>query len=108
LYCFVSTQHLRFDINYVFQSLHNITIPEHPSLPRFFTPVDEVDLSIEVCGLKFPNPYGLASAPPTTTSAMIRRGFQAGWGFALTKTFSLDKVMYVLKYFFYNSRKIFL
>ena len=47
-----------------------------------------------MCGLKFPNPFGLASAPPTTTSAMIRRGFQAGWGFALTKTFSLDKVLY--------------
>jgi dihydropyrimidine dehydrogenase (NADP+) len=45
-----------------------------------------------MCGLKFPNPFGLASAPPTTTSAMIRRGFEAGWGFALTKTFSLDKV----------------
>lgn len=51
-----------------------------------------VDISVEMCGLKFPNPFGLASAPPTTTSAMIRRGFEAGWGFALTKTFSLDKV----------------
>jgi dihydropyrimidine dehydrogenase (NADP+) len=43
-----------------------------------------------MCGLKFPNPFGLASAPPTTSAAMIRRGFQAGWGFALTKTYSLD------------------
>ena len=39
------------------------------------------------------NPFGLASAPPTTTAAMIRRGFEAGWGFAVTKTFALDKVM---------------
>lgn len=23
---------------------------------------------------------------------MIRRGFEAGWGFAVTKTFALDKV----------------
>jgi len=44
-----------------------------------------------VCGLKFENPFGLASAPPTTSSAMIRRAFEAGWGFVLTKTFSLDK-----------------
>ena len=48
-----------------------------------------------MCGLKFQNPFGLASAPPTTTSPMIRRAFQAGWGFALTKTFALDKVRLV-------------
>lgn len=62
-----------------------------PRLPRMFTNVDLVDISIEMCGLKFPNPFGLASAPPTTSGAMIRRAFEAGWGFALTKTFSLDK-----------------
>ena len=61
-------------------------------LPKFFTAIDQVDASVEMCGLKFQNPFGLASAPPTTTSPMIRRGFKAGWGFALTKTFALDKV----------------
>lgn len=60
-------------------------------LPMVYTPVDQVDISIELCGLKFENPFGLASAPPTTSSAMIRRAFDAGWGFAVTKTFSLDK-----------------
>lgn len=45
-----------------------------------------------MCGLKFENPFGLASATPTTSSAMIRRAFEAGWSFAVTKTFSLDKV----------------
>ncbi|XP_064477285.1 dihydropyrimidine dehydrogenase [NADP(+)]-like [Ornithodoros turicata] len=73
------------------QSLHNQSVPAEPSLPKFHTPIDEVDISIEVCGIKFKNPFGLASAPPTTSSAMIRRAFQAGWGFALTKTFGLDK-----------------
>lgn len=73
------------------QSLHGIPISKEPSLPNFFTPIDNVDISVEFCGLKFPNPFGLASAPPTTSSAMIRRAFEAGWGFALTKTFSLDK-----------------
>ena len=48
---------------------------------------------MEICGLKFENPFGLASAPPTTSAAMIRRGFEAGWGFAVTKTFALDKVL---------------
>ena len=63
-----------------------------PCLPRFYTAIDQVDISIEVCGLKFENPFGLASAPPTTSSAMCRRAFEAGWGFILTKTFSLNKV----------------
>lgn len=80
-----------WNIHKYLQSLHNIPVPETPMLPKFFTPIDLVDISVEVCGLKFPNPFGLASAPPTTTSAMIRRAFEAGWGFALTKTFALDK-----------------
>jgi dihydropyrimidine dehydrogenase (NADP+) len=41
--------------------------------------------------MTFPNPFGLASATPCTSAAMIRRAFEAGWGFAVTKTFSLDK-----------------
>ena len=49
---------------------------EEPSLPLFYTPIDEVDVSVEMCGLRFPNPFGLASAPPTTSSAMIRRAFE--------------------------------
>ncbi|XP_043287629.1 dihydropyrimidine dehydrogenase [NADP(+)] [Venturia canescens] len=66
-------------------------LPDEPQLPKFHTAVDEVDLSVQVCGIKFENPFGLASAPPATTSAMIRRAFQAGWAFAVTKTYSLDK-----------------
>ena len=74
------------------QSLHGIFIPPEPQLPKFFTPVDTVDISVEFVGLKFENPFGLASATPTTSSAMIRRAFEAGWAFAVTKTFGLDKV----------------
>jgi len=59
-------------------------------LPMFHTPIDDVDISVEICGVKFPNPFGLASAPPTTNSAMIRRSFEAGWGFTVTKTFGCD------------------
>jgi len=75
------------------QSKFGIPIPKQPSLPKFYTPIDTVDISVEMCGIKFPNPFGLASAPPTTSSAMIRRGFEAGWGFALTKTYCLDHDM---------------
>ncbi|KZC14706.1 Dihydropyrimidine dehydrogenase [NADP(+)], partial [Dufourea novaeangliae] len=73
------------------QNSYNLEVPEIPQLPKFHTPIDDVDISVEVCGLKFENPFGLASAPPCTTSAMIRRAFQAGWGFTVTKTFVLDK-----------------
>merc|ERR1719450_278786 len=73
------------------QSLHNVHVGETPRLPKFHTEIDKVDISVEVCGIKFLNPYGLASAPPATTCGMIRRAFEAGWGFAVTKTYGLDK-----------------
>uniref|UniRef100_A0A1B0CRF4 Dihydropyrimidine dehydrogenase [NADP(+)] n=1 Tax=Lutzomyia longipalpis TaxID=7200 RepID=A0A1B0CRF4_LUTLO len=62
-----------------------------PQLPLFYSGIDLVDISVEMCGLKFENPFGLASAPPTTSSAMIRRAFEQGWSFVVTKTFSLNK-----------------
>ncbi len=72
--------------------MYGILIPIEPALPQFYTPIDAVDVSIELAGLKFENPFGLASATPTTSSAMIRRAFEQGWGFAVTKTYTLDKV----------------
>ncbi|CAF1117663.1 unnamed protein product [Adineta steineri] len=67
------------------------TISLEPQLPKFYTAIDKVDVSIEICGMKFPNPFGLASAPPVTSGPMIRRSFESGWGFVVTKTFGLDK-----------------
>ena len=128
-----------WSIHKYLQSLFNISVDPKPQLPKFYTAIDEIDLSVSFCGLKFINPFGLASAPPATTWPMIRqgfflyffslyrrililspllglitlftftefiyffcllllslfifcrRGFEAGWGFAVTKTFSLDK-----------------
>lgn len=80
-----------WSIHKYLQSLHNVQVSKEPQLPKFHTAIDQVDLSVTLCGLKFPNPFGLASAPPATTWPMIRRGFEAGWAFAVTKTFSLDK-----------------
>ena len=77
---------------YVEQSKHNIKVADKPALPKFYTEVDKVDITVEMCGMKFENPFGLASATPATSSAMIRRAFEGGWGFAVTKTFGLDKV----------------
>lgn len=44
------------------------------------------DLSIDFCGVKSPNPFWLASAPPTNTGDQIKRAFEAGWGGAVWKT----------------------
>ena len=38
------------------------------------------DLSIEFCGIKSPNPFWLASAPPTDKAYNVVRAFEAGWG----------------------------
>jgi NADPH-dependent glutamate synthase beta subunit-like oxidoreductase/dihydroorotate dehydrogenase/Pyruvate/2-oxoacid:ferredoxin oxidoreductase delta subunit len=73
------------------QQSHGIQVPAAPELPRFYTPIDVVDLSVDICGVRFPNPFGLASATPCTAASMIRRAFEQGWGFAVTKTFGLDK-----------------
>jgi dihydropyrimidine dehydrogenase (NAD+) subunit PreA len=37
-------------------------------------------------GINSPNPFWLASAPPTNTGEMIMRAFDAGWGGAVWKT----------------------
>ena len=59
-------------------------------LPQYSTEIDDIDISVELCGVKFPNPFGLASAPPATSCEMIARAFAQGWGFAVTKTFTND------------------
>ncbi|XP_022182624.1 dihydropyrimidine dehydrogenase [NADP(+)] [Myzus persicae] len=76
---------------YGYRSQNHQPSVSRPMLPGFRTAIDDVDLSVRMCGLRFMNPFGLASAPPTTSAAMIRRAFQAGWAFAVTKTFGLDK-----------------
>jgi len=48
------------------------------------------DLSVDFVGMHFPNPFMLASAPPTRTAEMIKRAFAAGWGGAVTKSIALD------------------
>src|SRR5580765_807323 len=44
------------------------------------------DLSIDFAGVKSPNPFWLASAPPTNTGDQVMRAFDAGWGGAEWKT----------------------
>ena len=44
------------------------------------------DLSVNLCGLRSPNPFWLASGPPTNTAGQVMRAFDAGWGGAVWKT----------------------
>ena len=46
-------------------------------------------------GLRFENPFLLASAPPTESDTNILRAFEAGWGGVVTKTIGLHPVINV-------------
>ncbi|MDP1670077.1 NAD-dependent dihydropyrimidine dehydrogenase subunit PreA [Phaeovulum sp.] len=48
------------------------------------------DLSTTFIGIKSPNPFWLASAPPTDKEYNVRRAYQAGWGGVVWKTLGED------------------
>jgi len=53
------------------------------------------DLSIEFRGVKAPNPFWLASGPPTNSEYQVRRAFDAGWGGAVWKTLAGEPIVNV-------------
>lgn len=55
----------------------------------------EPDLSVTFTGLRFVNPFMLASAPPTESDSNILRAFEAGWGGVVTKTIGMHPVVNV-------------
>ncbi len=48
------------------------------------------DLQTDFLGIKSPNPFWLASAPPTDKEYNVERAFQAGWGGVVWKTLGHD------------------
>src|SRR5688572_30344409 len=54
-----------------------------------------VQLDVKFTGLRFDNPFLLASAPPTESDSNIMRAFDAGWGGVVTKTIGLHPVVNV-------------
>ncbi len=48
------------------------------------------DLRSDYLGIKSPNPFWLASAPPTDKQYNVERAFKAGWGGVVWKTLGLD------------------
>lgn len=53
------------------------------------------DLSSNTAGIKSPNPFWLASGPPTNTAYQVHNAFEAGWGGAVWKTLASDPVVNV-------------
>lgn len=51
----------------------------------------KIDLSVELCGVKFQNPFVLSAAPPTDDVKMVKRAFEAGWAGAVLKTTSVEE-----------------
>src|SRR4026207_706930 len=54
-----------------------------------------MNLAVSFTGLRFENPFLLASAPPTESESNITRAFDAGWGGVVTKTIGLHPVVNV-------------
>jgi len=48
------------------------------------------DLSCDFVGVRSPNPFWLASAPPTDKAYNVNRAFEAGWGGVVWKTLGFD------------------
>ena len=48
------------------------------------------DLTTEFLGIKSPNPFWLASAPPTDKEYNVRRAYEAGWGGVVWKTLGAE------------------
>ena len=48
------------------------------------------DLGSNFIGIRSPNPFWLASAPPTDKAYNVNRAFEAGWGGVVWKTLGED------------------
>lgn len=62
------------------------------------------DLSINFAGIKSPNPFWLASAPPTNSGYQVMKAFDAGWGGAVWKTLGIPVVNVSSRYGSVNYR----
>ena len=48
------------------------------------------DLSCTIAGIPSPNPFWVASAPPSDKYYNVDRAFRAGWGGVVWKTLGID------------------
>ncbi len=67
------------------------------------------DLRINLAGIESPNPFWLASAPPTNSGYQVQRAFEAGWGGAVWKTLTDNPIVNVTSRFggyHYGSQRV--
>lgn len=66
------------------------------------------DLTTNCGGIKSPNPFWLASAPPTNTAYQVCRAFEQGWGGAVWKTIGEPVMNVCNRYggYDYNGQKL--
>jgi len=50
-----------------------------------------VSLSLNFCGVEFPDPFTLAASPSTGTGEMVERAFDQGWTSAVLKTMAVER-----------------
>jgi len=62
------------------------------------------DISVNFAGIKSPNPFWLASAPPTNSGYQVMKAFEAGWGGAVWKTLGVPIVNVSSRYGSVNYR----
>jgi dihydropyrimidine dehydrogenase (NAD+) subunit PreA len=62
------------------------------------------DLSVNFAGIRSPNPFWLASAPPTNSGYQVMKAFDAGWGGAVWKTLGVPIVNVSSRYGSVNYR----
>lgn len=53
---------------------------------------NNIDLSIDFCGVKFKNPFLLSSSPVSNSAEMVGRSFEAGWSGVAFKTLNSDRL----------------
>ncbi|MBI2571811.1 MAG: NAD-dependent dihydropyrimidine dehydrogenase subunit PreA [Candidatus Schekmanbacteria bacterium] len=66
-------------------------------------------LQATLCGISSPNPFWLASAPPSNSAYQVKRAFEAGWGGAVWKTIGHEPIVNVSSRYAavdYDGRKI--
>ena len=53
---------------------------------------NNIDLSVDFCGVKFKNPFLLSSSPVSNSAEMVARSFEAGWSGVVFKTLNSDRL----------------
>ncbi|MCZ2355343.1 MAG: NAD-dependent dihydropyrimidine dehydrogenase subunit PreA [Bacteroidia bacterium] len=63
-----------------------------------------VDISVNFAGIQSPNPFWLASAPPTNSGYQVMKAFDKGWGGAVWKTLGVPIINVSSRYGGFNYR----